>query len=128
MVNVRIELAISETVGSNAPIRKTVVLITGNGSRGSVRSTMARPGYQMGLNVDAWPHVQRDGRISVSVTFQYSPEASQAPGAPSLDRPADLNETMEVYLVDGKPLVLSQSADPVGDRKVTVEVTATVLK
>jgi hypothetical protein len=35
---------------------------------------------------------------------------------------------MEIYLTDGKPLLISQSADPKGDRKVTVEVTATVVK
>jgi hypothetical protein len=31
-------------------------------------------------------------------------------------------------LQDGQKLMISQSADPVTDRKVTVEVTATVLR
>jgi hypothetical protein len=31
-------------------------------------------------------------------------------------------------LTDGKPLLISQSADPKGDRRVTVEVTATIVK
>jgi hypothetical protein len=40
----------------------------------------------------------------------------------------DIQEQMNVLLTDGKPLVVSQSADPRGDRKVTVDVTATILK
>jgi len=129
MVNIRVELAITETIGSNPPVRKTVFLITQSGSRGSVRSTMSRPGGSIGLNVDARPSVQKDGRVSLGLTFQYSPEL--APGGASADdnlRPPDLNESMEIFLVDGKPLLISQSADPKGDRKVTVEVTATVVK
>jgi hypothetical protein len=129
MVNVRVELSITETHGSNPAVKKTVFLITQGGTRGSVRSTMNRPGGSIGLNVDARPNVSRDGRISLALTFNYTPEP--APGTPSADdsgRPADLNEMMEIYLTDGKPLLISQSADPKGDRKVTVEVTATVVK
>jgi hypothetical protein len=33
-----------------------------------------------------------------------------------------------LVLENGKPLVAAQSADPVGDRQVTVEVKATILK
>jgi hypothetical protein len=33
-----------------------------------------------------------------------------------------------VILQNGKPLIISQSADPVSDRKVVVEVKATILK
>jgi hypothetical protein len=39
-----------------------------------------------------------------------------------------LTEQLSVFLTDGKPLLVSQSADPRGDRKVTVQVTATVMK
>ncbi len=35
---------------------------------------------------------------------------------------------MTVILESGKPMLVSQSADPIGDRQVTVEVTATILK
>jgi hypothetical protein len=35
---------------------------------------------------------------------------------------------LTVALRDGQKLVVSQSADPATDRKVTVEVTATILK
>jgi len=31
-------------------------------------------------------------------------------------------------LENGKPLVISQGTDPIGERRVTVEVTATILR
>ncbi len=39
-----------------------------------------------------------------------------------------IQENLSVNLDDGKPLVVAQSADPVSDRQVTVEVRATILK
>jgi len=33
-----------------------------------------------------------------------------------------------VILQSGKPLVISQAADPIGDREIIIEVKATVLK
>jgi hypothetical protein len=35
---------------------------------------------------------------------------------------------MSLILESGKPTVVSQAADPSSDRKITVEVTATILK
>jgi hypothetical protein len=42
--------------------------------------------------------------------------------------PATLNEAVSVIVADGKAMQISQSADPRGDRRVAVEVTATVVK
>ena len=41
---------------------------------------------------------------------------------------AGFSESLNLLVADGKPIVASQSADPRSDRKVTIEVTATVLK
>jgi hypothetical protein len=41
---------------------------------------------------------------------------------------SQINERMAVIVQDGKPLVISQAADAGSDRKVTVELKATVLK
>ena len=41
---------------------------------------------------------------------------------------ATLNESVTLLLESGKGLAVTQSADPMSDRKVSVEVTATVLK
>ena len=39
-----------------------------------------------------------------------------------------LHESVPVILENGKPMIAAQSADPIGDRQVTVEVKATILK
>ena len=123
--NVRVELAVAETLGG-ATTNKTVILITTTGSRGSVRSSMnSSTEGNIGLDVDADPQLMPDGRISLFLVFGYTPpRASDVPSA----RSTDLQEQLTVVLSDGKPLLISQSADPRGDRKVAVSVTATVLK
>jgi hypothetical protein len=123
--NIRIELTITET-GTGSPTKKSVVLTTSGMNRGSIRSTSHRVGMaEMIINVDAKPQVTLSGKISLELQFMYSPDASADPAA---TRPADLMEGMTVVVEDGKTLMVSQSADPKGDRKVTVEVTATILK
>jgi hypothetical protein len=43
-------------------------------------------------------------------------------------RPSGVNQSQTVILQSGKPLIVSQAADPISDRKVVIEVKATVLK
>jgi hypothetical protein len=125
--NVRVELAISEAQAGTTTT-KNVVLITSDMSKGSIRSAMRSPTEgEVTLNVDAHPMIQRDGRIELELIFVYTPQRSpdaETAGAHS----TDIQEQMQVILTDGKPLLVSQSADPRGDRKVTVEVTATIMK
>lgn len=123
-VNVRVELAITESQVSGQATKKTVTLLTSGMNRGSVRSTLRTPGITMLLNVDARPTLLKDGRIVLYLNFQYVPEHIASTEIAS----AELNEEMAVILMDGKPLLVSQSADAKGDRKVTVEVTATIVK
>jgi hypothetical protein len=66
------------------------------------------------------------GQIMVNLTVQYTPDASYQTSAGS--RPASLDESLNIVLQDGKRTLVSQSADPQGDRKVTLEVMATVVK
>jgi hypothetical protein len=49
------------------------------------------------------------------------------PGAGAL-RTTEIHENLGMILDSGKPLVVAQSADPVGDRQVTIEVKATALR
>ena len=41
---------------------------------------------------------------------------------------ASINERLGLIFESGKPVIVSQAADPTSDRKITVEVTATILK
>ena len=70
-----------------------------------------------------------DGPIQLELTLNYAPPGAQAPDKDNATaRPTGINQSLTVVLQSGKPLIVSQAADPVSDRKVIVEVKATVLK
>lgn len=123
--NIRIELEITDTY-TGAPAEKTVTLVVGSGGSGRVRTQNVLNGHVVQLNVDAIAYELTGDKIRVQITFEYTP--SQATGSESVSRPAALNESFTVFLNNGRPLVVTQSADPASDRKVMVEVTATILK
>jgi hypothetical protein len=60
------------------------------------------------------------------LTIEYRPVAAEAENERSTT--PNINESITVMLDDGKPMVISQSADPVTDRKVKVEAKITVLR
>lgn len=132
LTNVQIELTLSDQAGTQAPEKKTVSMIVSSGNWGKVRSVgNVRPQndapFMVDLNVDARPFVSIEGQIQLELTLVYSP-----PGGADKDtlkpRPTGINQSLTVVLQSGKPLIVSQAADPVSDRKVIVEVKATVLK
>lgn len=132
LTNVQIELTLSDQIGTETPEKKAVSMIVSSGNWGKIRSAgNVRPAADMpfvvDLNVDARPFVSVDGQVQLELTLVYSP-----PGAAAKDsgrpRPTGLNQSLTVVLQSGKPLVVSQAADPISDRKVIVEVKATVLK
>ena len=81
------------------------------------------------LNVDARPTVTQDGRISLELTIEYRawPEPRSRSELRQIVQ-VSINESLTALLENGKPLLVTQSAEPISDRKVTVEVKATVLK
>ena len=126
LTNVQVELTLTDQLGSGAPQKKTVSMIVASGSWGKIRNTGPRTGpAQIGLNVDARPFVSVEGPVQLELTIYYYPPQGDAkdPGVPT-----ELNQSLTVVLQSGKPLLISQSADPASDRKVVVEVRATVLK
>ena len=115
--NVRLDISITDTGGADGATKKAVTLLVRSGRGGQVRST----GIRGIINVDAMPNELSDGRVEVSLTLEYLPEGQQQPIG-------KLTESLTVILENGKPLVVTQSADPQSDRRVTVELTATLLK
>jgi hypothetical protein len=121
--NIRLDLAITDTF-TGSPVKKNVSLIVLQNNGGMIRTTSI-DGWS-NLNVDAIAAAYNNGQVSVRLTFEYTPPLGK--DATSSNRPPRLNESITVVLQDGKPLVVSQSADPANDRKVTAELTATILK
>jgi len=120
--NIRLDLAITDTY-TGAPVKKAVSLLVLTGNNGMIRTT-GSDGRSI-LNVDAIAAAYTNGQVSLRMTFEYTPAQSKDSGGITAPR---LNESITVVLQDGKPLMVSQSADPATDRKVTAELTATILK
>lgn len=150
-VNVQVEVSITDQSGNNPPAKKMVSMIVGDRQRNSIRSSAnvrvpsavfgpAKPGdppqpvasytyRSVTINVDAHPVIiqKEPNKLSLDFSLQYQPKSGGAqedlePGMGSLI------ESMSLILQSGKPVVVSQAADPTSDRKITVEVTATILK
>ena len=132
LTNVQIELTLTDQSGSNTPEKKFVSMIVSSGNWGKIRSSgsMQQVGNApigVDLNIDARPFVSVEGPIQLELTLNYSPGLT-VPGKDTATARTGLNQSLTVVLQTGKPLIISQSADPVSDRKVVVEVKATVLK
>lgn len=138
-VNVKLEITITDQGAPGEPSRKTVSMVVADRASGSVRTAgtqiMTATGSQpLMINVDATPTLLKDGSIRLQFGLEYQPrpggDAVPASGPSGLmpTRVSQINERLAVIVQDGKPLVISQAADAGSDRKVTVELKATVLK
>ena len=137
-INVRIEVTITDQRGKTPAMKKTVTAVTGDGLNARIRTQaefigMAPVGATITpipLNLDVMPVILPNGRVRVTLALEYSLPA--LPDEPTTTVPrlvrTGIQENLAVNLDDGKPLLVAQSADPVSDRQVTVEVRATILK
>ena len=134
-MNIKVEVTITDQGRAGVPaVKKTVSIVTGDGLGGRIRSAANYTAVgEVPLNVDAEPEILSDGKIRVRVNLQYTlpgsagGQAGEVQGAGSL-RFTQIQENLPVILENGKPIVVAQSADPVGDRQVTIELKATVLR
>ena len=118
----------------STPIKKTVLMVTGDGLNGSVRSQTnylpsgAGPGNAP-FNVDAMPVILADGKIHMRLTLQYDVVPPPGPTQEAVRLlGTSIRDSMALILETNKPVVVVQSTDPVSDRKVSVEVKATILR
>src|SRR5689334_20480565 len=145
-VNIKIEVSITDQTGSNPAARKVVTMIAGDRQSTNVRSSAsvpvrmgmpgqpanATPSYNyrnVTINVDARPTIvqKEPNKISVSFGLEYLPKTAgtqeeMEPGMTSW------SERLALILESGKPMVISQAADPTSDRRISVEITATIMK
>ena len=127
--NVSLEVTITDTLGTAAPAVKNVSMLVAEDRMGRIRSAnaMSQGTHNVFmLNVDARPDILADGRILLDLTIEYVPDARANPDEPS--RAVNINESLTMIVPDGNATLISRSADPTTDRRVTVEVTATVVK
>jgi hypothetical protein len=138
--NVRVEITITDQSGSEPPVKKTLNVIAAAGHNGNVRSkvTVAVPVAQgpvpvksfnyeeVPLNVDVKSDVMDNGLIRTQLILNYETVDVTRDSGKALKSIVTGGQT--VMLENGKPLIVSQSADATSDRKVTVELKATILR
>ena len=134
-VNIRIELTITDQTGPGEPAKKVVTMLVADRQNASIRTSgfvLTKQGRRdVNINVDARPAImQRDGPVQVDLGLQYQPVGmlANAPESQGDTSQTGLNERISTILENGKPVVISQAADPTSDRRITVEVKATIVK
>ena len=131
LMNLRLEFTVTDQIGAAPPVRKTITMNVADGESGRIRTNaeVFRKGTAptvVPLSIDAFPEI--DGtkiRLRASLEYQLLKDA------PEPELPAgktSITQGVTAILSDGIPMVLSQSADPLTDRKVTLEVKATIIK
>ncbi|HET7219194.1 MAG TPA: hypothetical protein VFJ02_14155 [Vicinamibacterales bacterium] len=129
-INLRLELTITDQRGAAPATPKTVTMLVADRYLGRIRTSgNVRVGTNylpIVLNVDAQPEVLKDGRVRVQVTLEYRAQTGE--GTQEENQPSNLTESFSVILDDGKPMLVTQSADPGSDRRVKVEMKATQVK
>jgi hypothetical protein len=119
LANVRLDIKINDQRGDSAAAAKTVTMMIEDRQNARIRTSRGNAA----LNVDGHPEILREGRIRVTLSVEYTPQ-----DGPDRASPMPIQESITALLEDGKPLLVSQSADPSGDRKVRLEVKATIVK
>lgn len=144
-VNIKIEVSITDQTGANPPAKKVVTMIASDRQSTNVRSSASVPvkttpgpvapgmpfTYRtVQINVDARPAIvpKEPTKVSVSFGLEYLPTTRVSAQEELEPGMTSWNERLSVILESGKPMVISQAADPTSDRKITVEITATILK
>jgi len=135
--NVRVDLTIIDQAGSETPVKKTLSVIAASGNSGSVRSkvTVAVPTMEgspvklryedLPLNVDVRPDIAENGLIRTRLILNYETVRNAAGGGGGVRSVVTVDQS--VMLVNGKAMTVSQSADAATDRRVSVELKATIL-
>ena len=133
LVNIKIEFTLTDQRGSSLTVTRTISLVVADTQVGQIRSQsdVAGLGSAVPLNVDTTPELLNDGKIRLGFNLQYdwaAPVDAERPIPRGTVTKTAMHDSMSLILESGKSMIAAQSADPIGDRKVTVEVKATILK
>jgi hypothetical protein len=131
--NIKVELTITDQAGPGEATKRTVSMIVADRKNGSIRSSgqvMTPNGggrFSVSLNVDAMPVIIKDSLMRLDVSLEYVPKPGSE-NASSGEGRGSLNERLALLVESGKALIVSQASDPTSERRITVELTATILK
>ncbi len=119
-VNIKIEITITEQPETGVPRTKMVSMIAADRQMASVRSE------SQGTTVyaDARPNLIAENRLRLEMSLDVRLSVMEGTDR----RLLSVRETLPVIVESGKSMIVSQAADPTTNRRVTIEVKATVLR
>jgi hypothetical protein len=133
LANVRLDIKVTERKGSAEPVTKLVSMTVADRDQGKIRSVADVPpgpggnafGTSVPLHVDARPVIEGN-RVRLRISLDYT---ADRPAEPSARTPAlNVKEDLSVIMENGRAMTIADAADPLSDRRVQVEVTATILR
>lgn len=138
LVNVKIEFTITDQIGTKPPTKKTMTLTVADRENGRIRTTTDYPvtrtdgGFSYlsaPLSVDVMPAID-GGKVRLEFSLEYSLAGERDPALPAgaQGQKTNVSERLSAILDSGVPLVIAQSSDALTDRKLTIEVKATIVK
>jgi hypothetical protein len=119
LINIRFEVVVFDK-GGDQPARKVVTLLAAVGETSMVRAE--RNGRANPLGVDVTPSSLQGGKIMTRFGISYVPPST------ANESRLEINQNATLWMETGKPTVISEATDPISDRRIIVEVTATILK
>jgi hypothetical protein len=127
-VNIQLDVTITDNI-SGADEAKTLTLLIRNGAGGAIRTAgVVGDGHNsrpVRMALDATAQLVGRDLIDASLTLEYQAAPPEASGG-AVGIAPDLTERVRIYLQTGRRFLVSRSADPVTNRIVTVELTATI--
>jgi hypothetical protein len=126
---VKVDVTISDQRGAQPPITKTVSLTVADRGTGQIRSEgrirVAKEGvYQVKLAVDLIRPVIEGNKVHASLAVSYDTPAV----GDETTLGTDVRHNLTIVLENGKAVTVAESADPAADRRVTLQVKATILR
>jgi len=131
-VNIRIDVTINDGRGTQPPVSKVVNLTVADGGTAFIRSTAEAPfGAKIEnlrtipLHIDATPRIE-GSKVRLRLSLEYN--AVDLGGESRQYPKMEIKENLALILENEKPLLVTETPDPLSDRRVSVEVKATILK
>ena len=137
--NLRFEVTITDEGGGAPALKKVVSVITrGNNTNASVRTIgPLPPTHPVALALEA-RKASTNVFLYVDARGSYEPAARRVSGRVAVSYqafwpeakslPSNVQTQVDAVFDEGKPMLLVQAADPITDRRTTIQVTVTALR
>ncbi|HEY0874001.1 MAG TPA: hypothetical protein VGD94_11050 [Vicinamibacterales bacterium] len=125
-VSIKLDLTITDQTGASEPTKKVLSMIVADGLSGTIRNTgNVKDQGRVQIRAEARPKILPSGQIRLMLAVEYVPLATDTEGPV---QGSALHQQISTIVEPGKPVIVTESADPGSDRKILIEVKATLVK